>query len=130
MLGQQVGFRRELDNLLEVARHTQAGKDPLIRDKLARAWVGLEVIREYALDTLDAEGGRAEPSVLKILWSRWHKDLGDLAMQVLGAASLVTRADTDEWQRIFLFSRAETIYGGSEEIQRTIIAAQALGLPR
>src|SRR5581483_3940535 len=72
MLGQQVGFRRELDNLLEVARSTPAGRDPLLRDALARAWIGLEVIREYALDTLGSADA-ASASVLKILWSRWHK---------------------------------------------------------
>jgi alkylation response protein AidB-like acyl-CoA dehydrogenase len=132
MLGQQVGFRRELDNLIEAARHTQAGKDPLLRDKLARAWIGLEVIREYALDTLDGEDD-TQASVLKVLWSRWHRDFGELAMQVLGPSSMVALGepyDLDEWQRLFLFSRAETIYGGSEEIQRNIIAAHALGLPR
>ena len=56
MLGQQIGFRRELDDLVQAARHTEAGADPLLRDKLARAWIGLEVIRAYALDTLG--GGR------------------------------------------------------------------------
>ena len=129
MLGQQVGFRRELENLLQAARRTQ---DPLLRDKLARAWIGLEVIREYAMDTLGS-GDDTEASVLKVLWSRWHKELGELAMQVLGAPSMVARGepyDLDEWQRIFLFSRADTIYGGSDEIQRNIIAARALGLPR
>jgi alkylation response protein AidB-like acyl-CoA dehydrogenase len=132
MLGQQVGFRRELDNLVEVARHTAAGQDPLIRDGLARAWIGLEVIREYALDTLDGDDD-TQASVLKVLWSRWHRDFGELAMQVRGPSSMVARAepyDLDEWQRLFLFSRAETIYGGSEEIQRNIIATRALGLPR
>jgi alkylation response protein AidB-like acyl-CoA dehydrogenase len=132
MLGQQVGFRRELDNLVEVARHTAAGQDPLIRDGLARAWIGLEVIREYALDTLDGDDD-TQASVLKVLWSRWHRDFGELAMQVLGPSSMIARGqpyDLDEWQRLFLFSRAETIYGGSEEIQRNIIAAHALGLPR
>jgi alkylation response protein AidB-like acyl-CoA dehydrogenase len=132
MLGQQVGFRRELDNLVEVARHTAAGQDPLIRDGLARAWIGLEVIREYALDTLGGDDD-TQASVLKVLWSRWHRDFGELAMQVRGPSSMVARAepyDLDEWQRLFLFSRAETIYGGSEEIQRNIIATRALGLPR
>jgi alkylation response protein AidB-like acyl-CoA dehydrogenase len=132
MLGQQVGFRRELDNLLDAARHTEAATDPLLRDKLARAWIGLEVIRAYALDTLGGDDD-TEASVLKILWSRWHKQLGELAMDVQGAESAITRGepyDLDEWQRLFLFSRADTIYGGSDEIQRNIIASRALGLPR
>ena len=128
----QVGFRRELEDLLEAARHTEAGTDPLLRDKLARAWIGLEVIREYALDTLGGTDD-TEASVLKILWSRWHQALGELAMDLRGAPSMVAKAepyDLDEWQRLFLFSRAETIYGGSDEIQRNIIASRALGLPR
>jgi alkylation response protein AidB-like acyl-CoA dehydrogenase len=132
MLGQQVGFRRELANLINLARRTGAGADPLLRAKLARAWAGLEVIRDYALDTLGGNDD-AEASVLKILWSRWHKDLGELAMEINGAPSLVTCGepyDLDDWQRLFLFSRADTIYGGSDEIQRNIIASRALGLPR
>ena len=65
MLGQQVGFRRELDELVELARRTEAGADPLIRDRLARAWIGLEVMRAYALDTLGGADGRRRrrPSV-------------------------------------------------------------------
>jgi alkylation response protein AidB-like acyl-CoA dehydrogenase len=141
LLGQQVGFRRELDELVELARQTEAGTDPLLRDRLARAWIGLEVIRAYALDTLaDPPVTGAEASVLKVLWSRWHQALGELAMDVRGAGSMVAgtadAGDTgddgelDAWQRLFLFGRAETIYGGSDEIQRNIIAARALGLPR
>ena len=144
MLGQQVGYRRELDELVELARRTEAGADPLIRDRIARAWIGLEVLRAYALDTLaepsDASGptgAGAQTSVLKVLWSRWHQALGELAMDVRGAGSTVgapmagTEAgDLDAWQRLFLFGRAETIYGGSDEIQRNIIATRALGLPR
>ena len=126
MLGLQVGFRRELEDLLAVARRTQAGTDPLLRDKLARAWIGLEAVRAYALDTLGGDDP-TEASVLKILWSRWHQGLGELAMEVLGPSSMTGH---DEWQRLFLFTRAETIYGGSDEIQRNIIATRALGLPR
>jgi len=146
MLGLQVGFRRELADLVEVARHTAAGSDPLLRDKLARAWIGLEAVRAYALDTLDGDDD-TEASVLKILWSRWHRNVGELAMEVLGAPSMIVSAgpggrppqtppaghepyDLDDWQRLFLFSRADTIYGGSDEIQHDIIATRALGLPR
>jgi alkylation response protein AidB-like acyl-CoA dehydrogenase len=129
MLGLQVGFRRELEDLLAVARRTPAGTDPLLRDKLARAWIGLEAVRAYALDTLGGDDP-TEASVLKILWSRWHQTLGELAMEVLGAPSMVSADDLDKWRRLYLFSRAETIYGGSDEIQRNIIATRALGLPR
>jgi alkylation response protein AidB-like acyl-CoA dehydrogenase len=150
-LGQQVAFRRELDGLVDVARHTAAGADPVLRDKLARAWIGLEVMRAHALAAVDAAdavdvagpgtagpgtaatGTGAEASVMKLLWSRWHQGLGELAMEVLGAPSMVARGapyDLDDWQRLYLFGRADTIYGGSDEIQRTIIAERALGLPR
>lgn len=124
MLGQQVGFRRELDALIGIAP-----RDPAIRGELARAWIGLEVIRAYALDTLDSAEPEAS-SVLKILWSRWHRNLGELAMRVRGAPSMLAPGGLDEWQRIYLFSRADTIYGGSDEIQHGIIAQRALGLPR
>jgi len=132
MLGQQVGFRREFEELVAAARRTGAGADPLLRDRLARAWIGLEVMRAYALDTLgEPPGNGAEASVLKVLWSRWHRALGELAMDVHSAASMVASGsgDLDAWQRLFLFSRADTIYGGSDEIQRNIIATRALGLP-
>jgi alkylation response protein AidB-like acyl-CoA dehydrogenase len=135
-LGQQVGFERELGRLVDLARQTGAGEDPLIRDRIGRAWIGLEALRAHALRTLaagPAEGPGTGPSELKLLWSRWHQDLGELAMDVLGAPSMTAPGapyDLDDWQRLFLFSRADTIYGGSDEIQRTIIAERALGLPR
>jgi len=143
MLGQQVGFRRELDALIDLARQSPAGTDPVVRDKLTRAWIGLEVMRAHALRTLaepaapgpgiGTGGTGTEASVLKLLWSRWHQALGELAMEVRGASSLLARGapyDLDDWQRLFLFGRAETIYGGSDQIQLNIIAERALGLPR
>jgi alkylation response protein AidB-like acyl-CoA dehydrogenase len=135
-LGQQIGFRQELDRLVADARRRGVSGDPLLRDKLARAWIGLEVMRAHALRVLaedPAAATGAEASVMKLLWSRWHQGLGELAMEVLGAPSMVARGapyDLDDWQRLFLFSRADTIYGGSDEIQRNIIAQRALGLPR
>jgi alkylation response protein AidB-like acyl-CoA dehydrogenase len=145
-LGQQVGFRREFDALVDLARRGPAAADPVLRDKLARAWIGLEAMQAHALATLEGAGagtgspgtGRsaapgADASVTKLLWSRWHQALGELAMEVLGAPSMAARGapyDLDEWQRLFLFSRADTIYGGSDEIQRNIVAERALGLPR
>src|ERR1700757_671850 len=72
-----------------------------------------------------------QDNVSKLLWANWHRDLGELAMEVMGKAGMVAPdGDFDEWQRLFLFSRADTIYGGSNEIQRNIIAERVLGLPR
>jgi len=125
MLGHQVRFQRELDSLVAVARENGSIDDPVIRERLTRAWIGLEVIRAYTLRT-----GGPQPNVAKLLWGRWHRGLGELAMEVIGAPSLLTTGDLDQWQRLYLFSRAETIYGGSDEIQRNVIAQRILGLPK
>jgi alkylation response protein AidB-like acyl-CoA dehydrogenase len=136
-LGQQVGFRRELDALLEVARANGTYDDPVVRDRLARADVELEVIRLNALRTLGrqqqgSEQSAQQASVAKLLWGTWHRTLGELAMLVRGVEALTAGPgyDLDEWQRLFLFTRADTIYGGSDEVQRNILAERVLGLPR
>ena len=131
--GQQIQFRKELDDLIEHAKRTGAAADPLLRDRIARAWVGLEVLRAYALDTVGPAGqsAGAEASVAKLLWARWHKTLGELAMDVRGAEGMVATAapyELDAWQRLYLFSRADTIYGGSDEIQLGLIASREFGL--
>ncbi|MFG2675233.1 acyl-CoA dehydrogenase family protein [Streptomyces sp. NPDC048445] len=135
-LGQQVGFRRELESLIGLARGNGAADDPLIRDRLARAWTGLETIRCNALRMLDGVAAGApgpEASIGKIFWATWHRELGELAMAVLGAGGMTAAGspyELDDWQRLFLFSRADTIYAGSNEIQRNIIAERVLGLPK
>jgi alkylation response protein AidB-like acyl-CoA dehydrogenase len=135
-VGQQIGFRRELDALIELARRTGAIDDPVLRDRLTRAWLELDVMRSHALRTLAEVGDGApgpEASVTKLFWANWHRRLGELAMAVAGPAGMVAAGppyELDEWQRLFLFSRADTIYGGSDEVQRNIIAERVLGLPR
>jgi len=135
-IGQQVGFRRELEGVVAMARVNGAIDDSVIRDKLVRARMGLEVMRLNALRTLSgavAGSQGPEASIAKLVWATWHRGLGELAMEVAGASSMVAAAapyELDEWQRLFLFTRADTIYGGSNEIQRNIIAERVLGLPR
>jgi alkylation response protein AidB-like acyl-CoA dehydrogenase len=131
-LGQQVGFRRELDALVDLARANGSYDDPVLRDRLARADVELEVIRLNALRTLAEEQAPQQASIAKLLWAGWHRTLGELAMQVRGTDALTTGPgyDLDEWQRLFLFTRADTIYGGSDEVQKNILAERVLGLPR
>ncbi|SDT52137.1 acyl-CoA dehydrogenase family protein [Actinoplanes derwentensis] len=127
-VGQQVGFQRDLDDLVTVARRTGATRDPALRGRLTRARIDLTVLRAHTLRSL-SEDLPASPSVIKLLWTRWRQGLGDLAMDVL-ASGACSPADVERWQRYFLFSRADTIYGGSDEIQRGIIADRVLGLPR
>jgi len=139
-LGQQIEYARELSGVAELAKRTGAADDPLIRERLARSWAGLRTMRSYALATMDLGQHRSRPggdmgggqdNVSKLLWANWHRELGEIAMEVLGREGLtLSDGDFDEWQRLFLFSRADTIYGGSNEVQRNIIAERVLGLPR
>ena len=129
-LGQQIRYAREHSNLVEMARKTGAADDPLIRERLTRSWAGLRAMRSYALATMDEEQP-GQDSVSKLLWANWHRELGEIAMDVQGMAGLtLPGGEFDEWQRLYLFSRSDTIYGGSNEIQRNIIAERVLGLPR
>jgi alkylation response protein AidB-like acyl-CoA dehydrogenase len=138
-IGQQTGFRRELDAVVALARENGALDDPVLRDRLAKARADLEVIRLNALRTLSQsnaeEQAPRQASIAKLLWAHWHRTLGELAMQVRGVDGLFATGDPDEggfdeWQRLFLFTRADTIYGGSDEVQRNILAERVLGLPR
>ncbi|MFM9370423.1 acyl-CoA dehydrogenase family protein [Streptomyces sp. Da 82-17] len=135
-LGQQVGFRRELEAIIALAKRNGAAADPLIRDRIARAWTGLEIIRGNALRMLDGVAAGApgpEASIGKIYWATWHRELGELAMDVCGADGLLAAGepyDLTDWQRLYLFSRSDTLYAGSNEIQRNIIAERVLGLPK
>ena len=152
-LGQQVGFRREFEGVADLARRTGAIADPLLRDRLTRSYMGLEIMRLNAVRTMAGVAAGApgpESSISKLVWGTWHRELGELAMDVLGAAGLVADGDPsggtsgdapgargtagnydlNDWQRLFLFSRSDTIYAGSNEIQRNIIAERVLGLPR
>jgi alkylation response protein AidB-like acyl-CoA dehydrogenase len=132
-VGQQIGFARELADLVECARHTGAARDPVLRDRLAEAFVDLTVLRAHTLRVLAEPAAVGTASVIKLLWTRWRQGLGELALQVLGplaAAAEPGDADVERWRRLFLFSRADTIYGGSNEIQRGILAERVLGLPR
>jgi alkylation response protein AidB-like acyl-CoA dehydrogenase len=129
-LGQQIEYARELSGIAELAKRNGAADDPLIRERLTRSWVGLRTMRSYALATMDVEQP-GQDNVSKLLWANWHRELGEIAMDVLGPDGLtLTDGDFDEFQRLYLFSRADTIYGGSNEIQRNIIAERVLGLPR
>jgi alkylation response protein AidB-like acyl-CoA dehydrogenase len=135
LLGHQLTFRRELDRLLAAARVRGVAGDPVLRQRLAAAHAELEIMRYNTLRSLSGVEGPAAPpeaSIAKLYWGSWHRRLGELAMDVLGPQATVAEgfgSELGEFQRSFLFARSETIYGGSNEIQRTIIGERVLGLP-
>jgi alkylation response protein AidB-like acyl-CoA dehydrogenase len=135
LLGHQLSFRREFDRLLALARSTGAALDPLARQRLARSYAELEILRYNTLRSLSSYDGPVAPpeaSISKLYWASWHQRFCEMAIDLQGTAGLVLEGDPyelDDVQRTFLFSRSETIYGGSNEIQRNIVGERALGLP-
>jgi alkylation response protein AidB-like acyl-CoA dehydrogenase len=139
-LSQQLGFQRELAGVIEVAHKLGVTEDATIRQRLADAYVGVQIMRYNGLRMLTSlvKTGVLGPeaSIGKLYWSTWHRNLGELAMDVLGADSQIVASEPGEpyalteLQRIFMFSRSETIYAGASEIQRNIIGERVLGLPR
>jgi len=139
-VGQQLGFQREFESVLAAARANGSIGDPAIAARIADAWLGLQVLRCTARATLGPPPGGTAPgaapgteaNIAKLLWAPWHQRLGELAVDVAGAGATLTGPgyDLSQAQRLFLHTRADTIYGGSNEIQRNIIAERRLGLPR
>ena len=130
-LGQQLNFRNELDAIVAAARRRGTVDHPVVRQRLAQAHIELEIMRLNALRTLaGSEQGALRPEALigKLYWATFHRGLGELAMDALGADAMATA--NRALQRLFLFSRADTIYAGSNQIQRNIIGERALGLPK
>lgn len=135
-LGQQMAFRNELDAIIAAAKDNGAANDPLIRQRLAKAEIGLNLMRYGAMRMLsNTDHSKVDGAALtyKIQWATWRRNLGELAMDVLGKAGEVTDNAAYEWDmlpNLFLYSRADTIYGGTNQIQRNLIAERGLSMPR
>jgi alkylation response protein AidB-like acyl-CoA dehydrogenase len=142
-IGQYTAFRAELDAIVELARRTErnghsAAADPVLRQSIARNLVELECLRLHSLHVLtETERGRdlgAESSVTKLQWSETHQDIGELFTDVAGLEHQVgdphARLGLTPLQLSFLWSRSETLWGGTSQIQRNIVAEWLLGLPR
>lgn len=143
-------FRAELDRLRAMAAERGASSDPVLRDRLADAYVRCEVMRllggRILTGVLRSGTVGPEASVSKLYWSEYHRDLTRLALDVLGAdATTISgrlplrayRADdpgasntTGSWVGAFYNAVAGTIYAGTSEVQRNILGDTVLGLPR
>lgn len=135
-LGQQMQFQNELDEIIRIAKANGAASEPSIRQRIAEAHTGLRLMRYNAMRMLsDTGSGQPDSSslVYKLHWSSWHRNLGALAMDVLGPeAEIIESApyNLTRLQSMFLFTRSDTLYGGTNQIQRNIIAERGLGMPK
>lgn len=135
-LGQQMLFQNELNDVIAIAKQNGAANDPVIRQRIAKAHEGLKIMRYNSMRTLSGvnDGSlQKEALMYKLYWATWHRDLGELAMDVMGAEAEILEAGPYQLSRLqsmYLFVRSDTIYGGTNEIQRNIIAERGLGMPK
>jgi alkylation response protein AidB-like acyl-CoA dehydrogenase len=145
-----VQFRAEWERLVAMARDLGRLEDPVIRDRIADAYVRVETMRflGYRILTGVLSTGAIGPeaSISKLYWSEYHRDVTRLAVEVLGARAMVVegrpplrgyRADdpgapnsTASWVGALYNGVADTIYAGTSQVQRSILGERVLGLPR
>jgi alkylation response protein AidB-like acyl-CoA dehydrogenase len=138
-LAQAARFERAVQQLAQLTRERGAGSDPTARQKVAQAQIEAHVFRLIGLRNLTkAQHGQApgpEASLTKLYWSEMDKRLQETAVTVQGpygalAPESALAIEDGRWQYGWMWAQAETIYAGSSEIQRNIIAERVLGLPR
>ncbi|HEY6478982.1 MAG TPA: acyl-CoA dehydrogenase family protein [Streptosporangiaceae bacterium] len=138
---QHLGFEREYWELVETARKHGKNTSPLVRQQLAWAYTQVQLMKFSGLRTMARLAAGLQPgpeaSVAKLFWSEYHKKLGEIAAAIEGTDTLIRPEGgkdgdyvTDQWQNVFLSSRAGTIFSGTSEIQRNITGERVLGLPK
>jgi alkylation response protein AidB-like acyl-CoA dehydrogenase len=136
---EQVFLELAIDVLSQACARAGHAGDPLVRQQLARSWIDVEIFRLHNARTLArlARGEEigAESSIVKLFWAGASQRLYETATTVLGSAALLMPGgddalDAGRWSRNLLWSRANSIMGGTSEIQRTILGERILGLPR
>jgi alkylation response protein AidB-like acyl-CoA dehydrogenase len=143
-------FKAELQRLIELARAYGKDTDPLIRQRIAWCWSKVEIMRflGYRILTGWLKGAQPGPesSIAKLYWSEYHLKVTELAMDIMGMHAQVPtgrpplrtyRTDdagaansSGSWSATYLIARSGTIYAGTSQVQRNILAEKVLGLPR
>ncbi|RLQ23676.1 acyl-CoA dehydrogenase [Seongchinamella sediminis] len=137
-LGQQMQFQNELDEVVRVAKANGAARDPAIRQRIAGMHAELKIMRYNSMRMLSGQSSgdgslQKEALIYKLFWATWHRELGELAMDVMGPECEILEGGPYELSRLqsmYLFVRSDTIYGGTNQIQRNIIAERGLGMPK
>jgi len=132
-------FQRAIQELANLTRNQGAGADDTVRQRVAQAAIEAHVFRATGLRNLTkAQQGQVpgpEASLVKLYWSEMDKKMQETAVAVQGMYGALDpdspwAVEEGRWQLGWMWSQAETIYAGSSEIQRNIIAERVLGLPR
>ena len=146
-------YMREWEKIVAEARRFGKASDPVVRDRLVRSWTDWKIMQINGYRTLtDALTGSHDAALLgacnKMFWSEAHRRTMELAMDIRGMEGQVLKGTgdvegylpgrrrgrddfpVDDIQASFFFSRSETIWGGTAEIQRNIVGERALGLPK
>ena len=142
-LPRQVKLRTWLDRAVSVAARRELDGRPVLEDPeaqvaLARALIGIEVLRHHAYRTVGEflNGGAVGPesSSVKLLMAEAEQRLAATVLEVLGPTLLDgdpdDLAENEFWYETYLYSRAASVYGGTRQIQRDIIADRILSLPK
>ena len=142
-LPRQVKLRTWLDRAVSVAARREVDgrpvlDDPQVQTALARALIGIEVLRHHAYRTVGEflSGGAVGPesSSVKLLMAEAEQQLTATVLDVLGPTLLhgdpPEDTENDFWYETYLYSRAASVYGGTRQIQRDIIADRILSLPK
>ncbi len=144
-----IAFRAEWDKLVELARSNGKIDDPIIKDRLAKLYTEVEIMRLMGMQTLTKFLGGGHPgpgeSTFKLYWSEYHKKITELSVDILGMAATTPTGiaktsfgtdlvgaenDAASWVGTFYNARAGTIYAGTSQVQRNIIGEMVLGLPK
>jgi alkylation response protein AidB-like acyl-CoA dehydrogenase len=137
--GVYVQIRRSLDALIERSHNTMRGgrpsaQDPVIRQKIAQAYLELEIFKLNSNRALSKMSKSSVPgpegSILKIFWSELNQRVQQTAQEALGPFGQLQDFDEGKWVYGYLRSRGNTIEAGTSEIQRNIVAERVLGLPK
>lgn len=145
-----VMFRGEIDKLIELARPRGTDNDPVVRQRLARCYSEVEIMRLLGMRTLTGYLNGKQPgpgeSAFKLFWSEHHKRVTELAVDILGADAMILTGPSPmgslhsdnpgapnksgSWVGTFYNARAGTIYAGTSQVQRNILGEMVLGLPK
>jgi alkylation response protein AidB-like acyl-CoA dehydrogenase len=130
---EQVLYELAMADLRSLAEESGSTTDPRVRQQLAASWIDVELFRLHNARTLErltrGEEIGAESSIVKLFWAAMSQRFAETAVNLVGPGALVTTGD-DRWARGLLTTRANSIMGGTSEIQRTIIGERILALPR